>query len=736
MDDIALLRAGPNSRNEAPAGPQHAGDFAGRGLPINDVHHTEAAENGVEGVAIDRNALGAPLQKLGMIEALTEEATSGKCKHVTADIQPNDLAVRAHRDCSPLSHGASPRAKIKDAFAGGQSCAQDDSVDHRREPLIDLAKVDVRNSVPNTDLPCKTFPLLIRIDHGLSLLRYRVAAGPVATAARTAQVAGASSMGALAQDQVSSLRPSDPPSARICRLVHRAGDIRQNWRREVGVPILPRDVRKALDLIAKEPARSRSVGELAAACGVARRTLEKHFMRFVGQTPRQVLRKVRLERVRYALLCARPQERVGDIAFRCGVQHLGRFAAEYRLCYGETPSATLRYRRRAHATQERHTTVWSRPLDRPTIAVCPFDLIGAHARRASTVADEISAALLRKRWIAVGAPAAARYHLCGKIRDDGEKRIRIMVMLNSAESGRHIWADRWDGELDDVFAFEERIASRVAAAVERSLRDAEIERVRHKEPGDLGAWELTARALPRALCIEPGAQNEALELLEHAIELVPHDPLPIALAAWCRAQRACHFMTSRPATEKEAARQLAQRAAPLNAGDPIVEALLGAVLTLTHDFAGAGVHCERARVLDGGCAWAWNRSGMLNVYLGRSAEAIECLQIARSLWPDDALIYFCSIGIGAASFESGRYAEAARWFNRVIVEQPSAVWINRNLAAALALAGNTDEARQSLGVLMRAYPGLTIAEVRSSLPHTETHRDRLCEALASLGMHP
>lgn len=500
--------------------------------------------------------------------------------------------------------------------------------------------------------------------------------------------------------------------------------------------ILPRDVRKALELLERDPASSRSIAELASACGVARRTLQKHFMRFLGRTPRQLLREVRLDRVRQALLCARPQERVSDIACRCGVAHLGRFAAEYRRCYGETPSATLRHRRRALAWQEQPATVWLRPLDRPAVSVYPFDLIGTHARGASTVADEICAALLRKRSIAVGAPGATRYHLCGKIRDDGGKRVRIMVMLSDAATGRHIWVDRWDGELDDIFAFEERVATQVAAAVERSLRAAEIERVRHKDPGELGAWELTIKAFPRALCIERGAQSEALELLEQAIELAPCDPLPIALAAWCRAQRASHFMTARPAAEKEAARQLALRAALLNACDPVIEALLGAALTLTHDLVGAGAHCARALALDGGCAWAWNRSGMLNVYLGRSAEAIECLQFARSLGPDDPLIFFCSIGIGAANFEIGHYAQAARWFSRVLAEHPPAVWINRNRAAALALAGNTDAARQSFGELMRAYPGLTIAEVRSSLPHTETHRDRLAEALAGLGMPP
>ncbi len=108
------------------------------------------------------------------------------------------------------------------------------------------------------------------------------------------------------------------------------------------------------------------------------------------------------------------------------------------------------------------------------IVILPFDLIGTRAHNAATITDEVRAALVRRRWLAVGPPANARYQLGGKVRDDDGGRLRVMVILSDAATGRHLWADRWDGELGDVFAFEERVASRVAAAVERSLRAAEI----------------------------------------------------------------------------------------------------------------------------------------------------------------------------------------------------------------------------------------------------------------------
>ena len=502
-----------------------------------------------------------------------------------------------------------------------------------------------------------------------------------------------------------------------------------------GQAALPHDVRKALDLLEADPGRELSVKALAAACGVAPRTLQKHFRHFIGRTPHEVQWTLRMERARRDLLAGPPDASVTDIALRWGFRHLGRFAVLYRRHYDESPSATLRHRRSVLG-RERIPASGQHAVERPLVGVLPFSFNGPDARRTIGIVEEIAAALSRKRWIAVVPPANARYRLRGAIQTDATGRLRAVTMLIDASTGRYLWADRWDGELEDSFAFQERVAAGIASAIERSVRDAEIVLATHNLPEGLNAWQLTMKAMPLALSIEAAAQVQALELLERAMELAPNDALPPALAAWCHGQRGGHYFTAQPAVEKQKARELAALATRLNGGDPVVDALVGAAYTLAHDLAPASVHFERALALDGACAWAWNRSGWISVYHGNAAKAVECFQIARSIAPDDPLNFFCTIGIAASHFEAGSYDEAARWFTRGLAEHPSAVWVNRFRAPAYALAGRKDEARRSLAELTRLYPDLTIAQVKAALPNTPSFLERQAEGLEAAGMCP
>ncbi len=335
----------------------------------------------------------------------------------------------------------------------------------------------------------------------------------------------------------------------------------------------------------------------------------------------------------------------------------------------------------------------------------------------------------------MGSRRDAHYHVHGSVRTDESGQLRITVTLLDAASTRCLWADTWNGEPDTAFAFQERVAHRITAKLRTALRDAEIERAWHREPEELTAWEPTMRSLSRAVIVEPGAQTEALELAERAMELAPFDPLPLAVAAWCHGMRAGHNFTTRPEGERQAARALARCAAQLRARDPTAEALLASAYTLAHDLDLAALHVERALDLDGGCPWAWQRSGWIKVYSGQLAEAVEHFQIARALDPLDPLGFLNDDrSQAAANFEAARYREAAHWFKRGIAESPSALWANRFLAPSYALSGRKDEARASLRELTGVYPDWTIARVRTALPHTASFVDRASTGLESVGM--
>ncbi len=496
---------------------------------------------------------------------------------------------------------------------------------------------------------------------------------------------------------------------------------------------LPRDLRQALRLLEAEPARPWRIGELAAACGTAPRTLQKRFRAFLGCGPVHFLRDLRLDNARRALLPGPGRARITEIAASCGFNHLGRFSTLYSRRFGESPSKTLQRCRRVPAPAPPFT---ARTVDRTTIAVLPFDLIGLDAGRAQGIAEEIAAALCQARWLGVTSPAAARYHLRGKVRSDDAGRLRVTVLMTDAGAGRHLWADTFDGTLADLFAFEERTAVRIACAIQPSLRGAEIDRARRKDRAALNAWELTMRALGCVLSFEPRLESLALELFDEAMERAPQDPLPAALASWCRGLRGGHHFTPRPTEERTTARILADRAATLAPADSLAETLLASGYTLAHDLAAADFHADRALRLDGGSAWAWGRSGWIKAYGGQHDEAIERFQIARALAPDDPLAFLWAIGIGSAQLERARPSEAVAWYTRALRERPTALWNNRFLAAAHALAGHKHEARRTFADFNRSYPDVTIAQVRIGLPHTTRFLDFVADGLESAGMRP
>lgn len=321
------------------------------------------------------------------------------------------------------------------------------------------------------------------------------------------------------------------------------------------------------------------------------------------------------------------------------------------------------------------------------MSVLPLDLMGPGAAGAGTMAGEIAAALWRLRWLTVAAPAGARYHGRGNVHSEPGGRVRASAVMIGAHCGRHPGADCFDGRGDDLFEFGEQAAVRMAHAIQPALRGAEIDRAWRRDRERPTAWGLTMRALPCVRSFEPASEASALELLEQAIEGVPHDRLPLAPASWCRGLRAGHHFAPRPQEERAMAPSLAARGAQRAACDPLAETLVAGGSTLAHDLATAAVHVHRALALDGGSAWAWGQSGWVKGCAGDPAEAIERCAIARGLAPADPLAFLWSMGIGAAHFEAARYHEAGGWSARGRAEPPTAVWKHRFLRRGISRAG-------------------------------------------------
>jgi AraC-like DNA-binding protein/tetratricopeptide (TPR) repeat protein len=497
--------------------------------------------------------------------------------------------------------------------------------------------------------------------------------------------------------------------------------------------LLPRGVRRALDAMRANVGRDWSVTELADVAGVSSRTLQRQFRVFLGKAPRTTLRDVRFETARRELLQGLPDAKVTDVALRCGFPHGGRFSVEYRRRYGETPSRTLKRQAVFAGALTSTPSFFVSRRDRPTIALGPIDTSPENSEAARSIADELAIALTRAGVSVTDQPGSARYHLTGLIRGS-DRQTRLIFRLIDAETGRHLSAHRCDGALGDDAASGEHLATRIVAALQPCLRLAEIERAGRKPDIDLSPHDLALRAMPCVLSLNADGNAHALDLLERAMERDPEHALATALAAWAYGQRIVYHFTANPDEDRARSAELARKAQNL-AGDATVLAVLGNALTFLHDLNAAEQVIRKALSIDGGSAWAWSRSGWIDVYNGDAESAIERFKIALDLAPNDCLAFNSMVGIGCAHFESGRYREAADWQQRALVEHPSATWIHRTMCPAYVLVGAESEARRSVTALREVYPELTVSEVQQGLPPLrQSYCDRLFNALHSVGL--
>lgn len=393
--------------------------------------------------------------------------------------------------------------------------------------------------------------------------------------------------------------------------------------------------------------------------------------------------------------------------------------------------------------------------DKPSIAVLPFDNMSRDPEQeffADGVVESITAALSRIRAFFViarnsafaykgravnvsqiGRELGVAYVLEGSVQRAGA-RVRITVQLIETAGGAHLWAQKYDGALDDIFDLQDRITEQVAGALEPSIRLAEIERVQRKRPQELGAYDYAMRAMRHVWMLEKDEADQALDLLEKALIIDPEYPLALALAGWCWAQRSVYNWVDDIAVAKANALALAEKAANLSSDDPLILAVLGAVHTFARNYGAARVLLERAVAIDPNAAWALSRLGWLEVYSDHSDAARVLFERALRLSPLDPMNFNNYVGLASARQIAGDDNGAADLFLRALEERPNAHWIHRNLAAALHAAGRTAEAAASRDVLMTIYPDLTIAKYREAMVFTPRALERISEQLRALGV--
>jgi tetratricopeptide (TPR) repeat protein len=307
-----------------------------------------------------------------------------------------------------------------------------------------------------------------------------------------------------------------------------------------------------------------------------------------------------------------------------------------------------------------------------------------------------------------------RYVLEGSVRK-AANRVRITGQLIDTATGAHIWADRIDGALDDIFELQDRVASSVAGAIEPKLRLAEIERATRKPTDSLDAYDLYLRAVAQFNKYTEETTGEALSLAKRALAIDPNYAPAAALIGWCRVVQRIQAWGAVSDAEVADTVLLARQAIETGRDDPDALWMAGyTVAHLAHDHSTALGAIDRALLLNTNSAHAWGARGWILAFRNQPGPAIEALQQAIRLSPFDPLAYVFTLGLGFAYIGSRRYEEAIELADRALHAQPRSALGMRYKLVCLGHLGRTDEARDWLKHVVAVHPGLTIAAWKMS----------------------
>ncbi len=393
--------------------------------------------------------------------------------------------------------------------------------------------------------------------------------------------------------------------------------------------------------------------------------------------------------------------------------------------------------------------------DRPAIAVLPFNNMSGEREQeyfSDGISEDIITALSKLRWLFVIARNSSftykgksvhmkqvaeelgvRYLLEGSVRKSGD-RVRITAQLNDVATGSHIWAERYDRDLADVFAVQDQITEAIVAAIEPQIYAAENFRARSKPPNSLDAWDLVMRALWHYWRVTRQDNVVAQALLEKAIAIDPNYGQALSVLATSH-MSGVHLGWADLGSAAPIAERAALAAVEADSEDPWAHNALGSVYFSTRRLDDSLAEFELALQLNPNFSLAQGYYGLALSYCGRWQEAHEAAQRAIRLSPRDpsSAIYY---GIAAyAQFVGRNYQQAIALAREAIRQRGDLTGAYRVLTVAAGMSGQAEVATAALQELRRAQPNISLAWIANQLPwKLDADREHYLEAFRRAGL--
>ncbi len=396
--------------------------------------------------------------------------------------------------------------------------------------------------------------------------------------------------------------------------------------------------------------------------------------------------------------------------------------------------------------------------DKPSVAVLPFENMSGDPEQeffADGMAEEIITALSRYRWFFVIARNSSftykgravdvtqvakelgvRYVLEGSVRKAGN-RVRVTAQLIDATTGNHIWAERYDRELDDIFALQDEITETIVAAIEPELGTVERERARRRPPENLDAWGSYQSGLWHLYdAVKRDSLAEAIRLFQRACELDPDFAAAYAELAYTHVAEIIRDLSVDPEASLDEAADAAERAVALDARDPAARCALGRVLIFRHEYERAIGEMEAALGLNASYDRAFYCLGLAFLFGGKAEESISQFEMGIRLSPRSPVLWAYWMMLGLAYINLKKYEEAAASFDKAI-QQPNAAFMPFTYAAAtLGQLGRVDEAQSMFAEAKRRNPNVSIDTVGNMVAHLELKsvEDWIIDGLGKAGL--